>query len=569
MVALLGAVQEWPQVYSAEVRAASIELGRESGPIRAAAAHLFRLNDDGEAGDTLLYWVQQEGFRGEPQRDQEAILRALVRIAGDGVTPLLRAMIEPPSKKVASPMSLRVAAARALGESDDSEALRVLQRARDAGDPSLADAALRSIARVAGRHRAGEQQLPSRRGATPRPDDLPEAMPAGEDGSRLDPTEVAAIRRRQELGAALIVALAAGLRATRLYEADNEAVGRMVTNLSKALGGLWHELSGELSVLTDDGVFFLGPHRLRLAAAQVDAATECAAHLKQRYVGGLVFTAPPTEAHCRALLAVLSPAAEGAGEDQLERYHRILSEKGVEAVGLLPPQEGLSGADRSPSRARALAGPYSATINAVTTQLAAEAGAGRSLGVRRAAYAMVDSCLRDLDGFRHLAGLIPARQPEAGRVMRVACIALMVAARAGMTRLELADVALAALLHSIGADSEEVEARVARMLAASVGPEGRRASPAALLRAVVAWECRQDGTEEGAIHPEHPLSSLVALAGKLDRSLVDGVAGDQPRAVLPALAGSGGEATGRYAQAIAEMLGPFDGGLAIWSTVIQ
>lgn len=581
VIALLGALQEWPQVYSAEVRAASIELGRESGPIRAAAAHLFRLNDDQETGDTLLYWVQQEGFRGAPQREQEAILRALVRIDGEAVTPLLRAMIEPPSRKVTSPMSLRVAAARALGESNDAEALRVLQRARDAGDPSLADAALRSIARVAGRHRTGDDLL-ARPALTRRPADVPGAPPADEDGSRLDPEEVAAVRRRQELGAALVVALAAGLRAARLYDADNEAIGRLITNLSKCLQGLWHELSGELSVLTDDGVFFLGTHRLRLGAGQLAAAKECAAHLLRRYVGGLVFTAPPDEQTCRTVLSVLSPApdagaAEGApaveGEDLLERHHRRLAELGCETVGLLPPQEGLSEADRAPSRARALAGPYSATINAVSSQLSAEGGGGRSLGVRRAAYAMVDSCLRDFDGFRHLAGIVPARHPEAGRVMRVACIAMLVAARAGMARRELADVALSALLRSLGAAGAGPSRQVADMIASSVAEDGRRASPAGLLRAVVAWECRPEAAADG-LQPQHPLSSLIALADSLDRALVDrawvdGAPDGQPRPLLPALAATEADASGRYAQAVSELLGPFDGGAPISSTVIQ
>lgn len=153
-------------------------------------------------------------------------------------------------------------------------------------------------------------------------------------------------------------------------------------------------------------------------------------------------------------------------------------------------------------------------------------------------------------------------------MMRVACIALMVAARAGVARRELAEVALSSLLHSVGADAAESSARVAKMLAASVDPEGVGASSGGLLRAVVAWECGPGSEGDTTAASPHPLSSLIALADRLDCSLVDD-GGGASRPVLSALSVDGAVGADRYAQAIAELLGPFEGGAPVCSTVIE
>ena len=538
--AVIRALSDWPVAYTEAVREKVARLADHAPATRVAACRLWLMMDDTSSGPLLLAWAKDKWFRGLGQADQEPVLRALVALGGDPARELVQGMIEGRSLLRTTAEPTRIAAIRALGESEDPEVFRLLQRLQQGRDMALVGACRQAMAQInrrAERRTTTARTVTGRQPTTERP--LAAAPPSEEDLPEAEEVEDPVLareemerRHRQAVAAQLVVQLSAALRSIRLYDADNEAVDRMVEALVRTLEQLSGRIEGDAALLAVEGIFFLGRERVRLPQQQIGVSTQLSEALADRGLGGIAFLDEPDTASIRGLCAALGREVGGTNEQRLEAYQLALREHGCTGIRLLPPMEVRAESEGAADRALRLAKAFVASVREM--EAVREAG-GRFEGLarlRRCAQTLVDACLADPVGARHLVGLLVPRLPEAGHAVRVAICALWLAARAGLPRPSLADLPLASLTRDVGREQLPEAERAtdlevhpllgARDLLPPNFAQGRaQADVSALRRVLVAFEHHLGADGEG--HPKlhskqrvHPFSSLVRAAEDFD-----------------------------------------------------
>jgi len=558
--AVIAALVDWPQAYTEAVREKVARLAETVEPTRVSACKLWLEMDDHAPAPLLIGWAKEKWFRNLSPTDQEVILRALVALGGPKATSIAENLIEGRSllrSRTSEPT--RIAAIRALGESDDPEVFKLLQRLQQGRSMTLVGACRQAMAQA---NRRAERRTTTVRTVTGRQptSESPLATITGEDVEEVveeqaedadEAQEELERRQRQSIAAQLVVQLSAAMRSMRLYDKDNEAVDRMVEALVQTLGQLHGRVEGDLSLMSVDGIFFLGRERIRLPQQQIGVANQLADAFAERSLGGMAFLDVADSAACRGLCAALGSDVSGSDEQRLEGYHLALREHGASGIRLLPPLEVRTEAETAPDRAVRLAQAFLAAVRETESARASEKVTGLAR-LRRCAQGLVDGCLADPDGARHLVGLLVPSAPAAGHAVRVAACALWLAARAGLPRPTLADLTLAALTRDTGQrylpePERETDLDVhpllgARDLLPPSFAQGRtQADISALRRLLVAFEHHlgSDGSGHPPLHAKrrvHPFAVLARAAEDFDDLLRGhGVAQHSPMEALLAL----------------------------------
>ncbi len=254
----------------------------------------------------------------------------------------------------------------------------------------------------------------------------------------------------QALGRELIQNLLVAVRSAQLYESSNatmraaaERLARTVAELAQIAGVVRLEVSRDLVVVCDV--------RIRSELRHYSVQTNLLRFLRSIGVGGFEWNAEPDVERTVRFAQVIGRHSGGEGS-QTELQERLRA-AGLGEVEVLPPHEEVLEPLTEDPDARARAERTYRHSVAVTRDFMDGLRAGKRLlpyRVRRAVQSIVDQVLEDETLLIGLTNLRDYDEPTFSHSVNVCIFAVALGQRIGLSRLELYDLGMAALLHDIG-----------------------------------------------------------------------------------------------------------------------
>ncbi len=247
-------------------------------------------------------------------------------------------------------------------------------------------------------------------------------------------------------GKSLVMNLYILVRITGIYDSMNEtifqAAGRLLADIESLMADI-----GELTIKIIEGTFYVEGVRIKATVSEVEAFSSLAESLQQRRIGMLDFRAPLQAEDLIKLAYAMKEGAEAA--DIQSSIDRSLA-RGITIGGpvILQREEEIDLKDNHAVAKRAYLKAVS-VVKEVDKTLKA-GGRLQLKKIKRALQLVVDSILAD-DSF--LIGFTAARNYEHYHFfhsVNVAILAVALGNRLGMDRVQLRNLALAALFHDIG-----------------------------------------------------------------------------------------------------------------------
>lgn len=256
----------------------------------------------------------------------------------------------------------------------------------------------------------------------------------------------------QRISRAFIVALHGAVRAVRLYPVENAAVQKAIHELGVAADRV-SRAEGECILRRVGDYLFLNDTRLRLTLDNYAAVVYVLGLLREAGIGGVgVATTADARAWIVLLAFLQSPPLEYPPEQRLEQLTMRLSQAGVGAFRLLPITDDHDALDTElDSRERARQ-TYMRSLD-VTREVISASRLGRSPGlkrVKRAVQGIVDAILTDPSSMMGLTTLREFDDYTFVHSVNVCIVSLALGRRIGLSRTQLLDLGLAALMHDIG-----------------------------------------------------------------------------------------------------------------------
>jgi hypothetical protein len=264
----------------------------------------------------------------------------------------------------------------------------------------------------------------------------------------------------ERLGRFLIAHFFILLKTAQSYGERHAAINAPVANLSKVLGQI-RERNLEATLGLRDGDLYLGAVRLRQESAAFEAYRFVAGKMKEHQVGGISFGFPlsPQELAGFAYAFMEREGDAGGFAELLERMqHRCI--RGIDVQVLSGSDVIATDRDASDDDA-AKAGLFYRRALRIVVEATVAAGAGQPLQLREARWvvqSMIDLTLR---GCSRLVALTVGRGNKAGddsHAVNVCILSLALGTRAGISKLHLCELGMAALFHDIGKSGPGLDA---------------------------------------------------------------------------------------------------------------
>ena len=342
------------------------------------------------------------------------------------------------------------------------------------------------------------------------------------DRSVFDATASAATReRRQQLGQQITLAISSLLRNARAYNEDNAVFTPVLEQIQQAILSLL-EADGVFDLeLLDDGIY-LNRQAVKFDAMNLPLVTAVRADLKQRGIGGMTAAVAPPKTDLRQLVRVLSPRGPrrpGARGDP-GRPFTVLRFK-VGGVG--------AGEDAAEDRSARLVSAYAHAVFFVDHTIQQLRVSGELIPLWAASRVVQD--LVDLQRAMPLRFLQLARCKAASddywgfHAANVCVLAISFGSRLGLTKARRHDLGMAALFHDVGMAAipaallerqgkldarAQMALKASPLFAARAILRDREVHPAALERALAAYECHLDLVPQ----TEEPVPE-IGLAGRI------------------------------------------------------
>ncbi|MCC6243132.1 MAG: HD domain-containing protein [Gemmatimonadaceae bacterium] len=273
-------------------------------------------------------------------------------------------------------------------------------------------------------------------------------------------TEVGGEAQTQKLSRAFLVSLHGAVRAVRLYPVENAAVQKALTELS---------LASERLLTSDDGCeirrvgdyIFVNETRLRLTLDNYAAVAYVLGLFRDAGIGGIAVQRRPEPRAWVVLLSFLqSPPLEVAEEDRWGQLQERLDQSGISDFVLSgPTDEGTANDDAEMDTKERARQTYVRSLD-VTREVMTSARIGRSPGlkrVKRAVQGIVDAILTDSASLIGLTTLREFDEYTFVHSVNVCILSVALGRRLGLSKPQLLDLGLAALLHDIGKSKLPVE----------------------------------------------------------------------------------------------------------------
>ncbi len=250
---------------------------------------------------------------------------------------------------------------------------------------------------------------------------------------------------------AVVVAFHGALRAVRLYPVENTAVQKALADLGVACARIMAQ--GAACELRRSGDYiFVNETRVRLALDNYAAVAYVRTLLREAGVGSLRISSAPEPRAWVVLLAFLqAPPLEYPEDARLGQLEQRLAQANVYAFEFDPPVDELDSDADLDSRERARQ-TYMRSLD-VTREVMTAARLGRSPSlkrVKRAVQSVVDAILTDPSSLIGMTTLREFDEYTFVHSVNVCILSVSLGRRLGLTKLQLLELGVAALLHDIG-----------------------------------------------------------------------------------------------------------------------
>jgi HD-GYP domain-containing protein (c-di-GMP phosphodiesterase class II) len=258
-----------------------------------------------------------------------------------------------------------------------------------------------------------------------------------------------AVTAQAALGRELVHDLLVLLRAAQLYEPGNAALDGAAEKLTASLREL-RRIEGAARLEVGGDLILVNGERVRSELRSRAIHDHLRRIVGERGVGGFEWHADPDAAGAVRLSRVVARPDGAAGPEALAA---ALDDAGVADVTVLPPYEETAAVGEADDAARARAERtyrHSVAVVRNTMESVRAGGALQRYRVRRAVQSIVDQVLRDELLLIGLTCLRDYDEPTFTHSVNVCIFSVSLGQRIGLSRLELYDLGLAALLHDIG-----------------------------------------------------------------------------------------------------------------------
>lgn len=256
----------------------------------------------------------------------------------------------------------------------------------------------------------------------------------------------------QRLARALVVSLHGSVRAIKLYPVENAAVQRALTELSATVDRVVAtDAFCELKRVGD--YLFVNDTRIRLGLDNYAAVTYVLGLLREAGVGGIRVTRVPEAREWVVLMSFLqSPPYEVPEIERLDLLESRLQQADVHVFDLERDTGEQAQDEDEPDAKERARQTYVRSLD-VTREVMMQARLGRTAGlkrVKRAVQGIVDSILSDPASMMGLTTLREFDEYTFVHSVNVCILSVALGRRLGLSKLQLLDLGLAALMHDIG-----------------------------------------------------------------------------------------------------------------------
>ena len=249
-----------------------------------------------------------------------------------------------------------------------------------------------------------------------------------------------------------VVALHGAVRAVRLYPVENAAVQKAIHELGAATDFMIR-LEGECSFRRVGDYLFLNDARLRLTLDNYAAVTYVLALLRDAGIGGVRVAASADSRAWVVLLALLqSPPLEYPESERRIQLGERLLQAGVLSFELVAPTDDHEAVEAEIDNRERARRTYMRSLD-VARDVISAARIGRSPGlkrVKRAVQGIVDAILTDPSSMLGLTTLREFDDYTFVHSVNVCILSVALGRRIDLSRTQLLDLGLAALMHDIG-----------------------------------------------------------------------------------------------------------------------
>ncbi|MFN2384294.1 MAG: HD-GYP domain-containing protein [Gemmatimonadota bacterium] len=253
------------------------------------------------------------------------------------------------------------------------------------------------------------------------------------------------------LGRDLVQNLLVALRSAQLYEPGNATMRASAGRLERSLADLF-EMEGAARIEGGLDILLVNDSRIRSELRTHSVHTNLLRFLKALEIGGFNWTRPPTLDEVARFARAVGRLESGAltGPDAVAAE---LAAADLRDMDVMPVRsQAAEGLTEDPSARARAERTYRHSV-AVTQQLMESLRAGRSLQrykVKRGVQQIVDSVLEDETLLLGLTNLRDFDEPTFTHSVNVCIFSVALGQKIGLSRLELYDLGMAALMHDLG-----------------------------------------------------------------------------------------------------------------------
>jgi len=257
----------------------------------------------------------------------------------------------------------------------------------------------------------------------------------------------------RSLGTQLLTRLHGLLRTARLYDLSNQALREQIDDMLRLLQ---HSMDGELAIVAMGQCFYLNGTRLRAEASQAPMFEALSKEFEARRIGGVRFldglVADELGAFIRLMNAPVATATGGFAEAVAAAGLLHVVPVTLEELSVLSQAlEETASEDDHSERARARQ-TYQRAVRGTRAAILRTARTGKPpiRRVKRLVQPIVDSIMRSEYSIVGLTALRNHDEYTYAHCVNVSVLSIAMGQRLGLSRTELADLGVAALLHDIG-----------------------------------------------------------------------------------------------------------------------
>jgi HD-GYP domain-containing protein (c-di-GMP phosphodiesterase class II) len=261
----------------------------------------------------------------------------------------------------------------------------------------------------------------------------------------------AATANVRRAGRNFIVAFYAALRAMKLYPLEHNAVRKTLAELCDVTEEL-RRLDGELELRISGEFIFVNQTRLRLDLSNYASFGHLLTLCKAAGIGGIAIAGATTPRDWTVFISRLDSQVKESPESRFDRIESGLSEAGITVFELAEPTESESDRQFAEEAKAAANRTYSQSV-AVTKDVINSVRMGKTPSMRkikRVVQGIVDQILNEETSLIGLTAIRDYDDYTFTHSVNVCIFAVALGRRLGMTKLQLYELGLSALMHDIG-----------------------------------------------------------------------------------------------------------------------